>query len=238
MDAKDFDSKGEAFHSIERFDLTPTMLVSSGSGYHCYYVLDKPLQIDSKASYSRAKRISYLIHGEVNGDHTFDLGRILRLPGTYNVKDPTNPRKTTNNQDDWTKCEILHTAGPRYSLSTIEQTLPDKEITFKQHKSVDTDIDLEYNISVIERVPKSILMKAKNYWTQDRSVKDYHIIRQLVEEGFTEDEIIDIFCYFRDNKYDASEKWATVGDSYLLRTIRSAKQNIEGDDNEKGTNTG
>lgn len=225
VDAKDFESKGKALQSIYNFDLIPTFLVSSGNGYHCYYVLKEPINVESKEAHGRCKTISHIIHGEVNGDSTMDLSRILRIPSTYNVKSSIEPKKTTNDRRQWKKCKILNKAGQRYSIDKIEEVLPDKDIDFGcSHDTITiTNLDDNYDDSLIDEVNNITKFRAKKYWTEDRSVKDYYIIKELYDQGFTEKEIVDIFYSFAERGYDCTNKWLEVGHSYLERTISRAK---------------
>lgn len=77
--------KGKALDAILRFPLTPSAIVDSGHGYHCYWRLESPVEF---------KDAEYVMRGIarwVNGDATYDQARILRVPGTTNWKDPENP---------------------------------------------------------------------------------------------------------------------------------------------------
>lgn len=88
------------------------------------YLLDphtkEKLSLDARQNVpllsDRAQRIQDAIAGiaaKVGGDHTIDLSRILRLPGTLNRKDQRNGRAPT-------ECRLVHLdTDCRYSLSTL-----------------------------------------------------------------------------------------------------------------------
>lgn len=79
------DDKAKALDTILQFPLTPSAIVDSGHGYHCYWKLEAPVEF---------KDAEYVMRGIakwLNGDATYDQARILRVPGTTNWKDPENP---------------------------------------------------------------------------------------------------------------------------------------------------
>lgn len=70
---------------LELHGFEPHMLVRSGSGYHGYYLLDEPL--DVQANRKTMERALSGIARCFGGDGKVkDVTRILRLPGFYNVK--------------------------------------------------------------------------------------------------------------------------------------------------------
>lgn len=70
---------------LERHGFEPHMLLRSGSGYHGYYLLDAPL--DVQANRAPMERTLSGIARCFGGDGKVkDVTRILRLPGFYNVK--------------------------------------------------------------------------------------------------------------------------------------------------------
>jgi len=86
-------SKEELRGWLDGLAFTPSMLVDTGNGYHAYWLLDKPLY---------AAAAGPLVHGFQNWiqgqahwhiDSTFDLARVMRIPGTWNYKDPQNPKR-------------------------------------------------------------------------------------------------------------------------------------------------
>jgi len=93
---KDYESKDEALVALRSFtDITglpaPT-IVDSGNGIHCYWTLTEP--IDKAIWKPVAEGLKFLCvkHGlKADGACTADMARILRVPGTKNFKDETNP---------------------------------------------------------------------------------------------------------------------------------------------------
>jgi len=69
------------------FPLRPSFVVNSGHGLHVYWMLDHA--IDGVKSQKICKGIMSII----NSDAVHDPERILRIPDTYNHKDPRNIRK-------------------------------------------------------------------------------------------------------------------------------------------------
>jgi hypothetical protein len=96
---------------IAQLDPQPSVIVDSGGGYHCYWLLEEPFRIKSG---SDRRRIDALQKGWVSytgGDgDAKDLTRMLRLPGTRNFK-YTPPRPVR-----W----VAHDLGQAYPLPELE----------------------------------------------------------------------------------------------------------------------
>lgn len=84
-------------------DEYPVAVVSSGHGWHVYWALDaddaawtldsEPKRVAAQSVYRRFHRLAAHIaerHG-AGVDNISDLSRILRVPGTFNRKDPSDP---------------------------------------------------------------------------------------------------------------------------------------------------
>lgn len=95
--------------------LPPQILIDSGGGVHAYWVLDQSLTLDRwQVLANRLKQ--WLQDAGIKGDLgiTPDSGRILRLPGTYNMKTGT-PRE----------CRMLKDFGGVVSVVDLEAQLPE-----------------------------------------------------------------------------------------------------------------
>ena len=93
---KDYETKDDALVALREFTdktglPTPT-IVDSGNGIHCYWPLTE--SIDKAIWKPVAEGLKFLCakHGlKADGACTADMSRILRVPGTKNFKDVTNP---------------------------------------------------------------------------------------------------------------------------------------------------
>ena len=94
----------------------PTLVVSSGYGLQPWYLLAEPLVLIDAGVQRRAKRIVYGLQRRLEHDagwkvdNTADLARVLRLPGTTNIKGEQSVGVT-----------LAYTGGPRYRLAELEE---------------------------------------------------------------------------------------------------------------------
>jgi putative DNA primase/helicase len=113
FDAKDFHSKADALAHIMALMVPPSVVIDSGGGYHCYWLLDQPFAIETDGDRQYAANIQTAWNQYVGGDHTVhDLARVLRIPGTLNHKySPPSPVEIV----DW-QPERLYSLG---SIATL-----------------------------------------------------------------------------------------------------------------------
>ena len=90
-------TRADAERLIAGCQLPPSIVVNSGHGQHSWWLLDEPFIIDSPATRARAEALFHgwnrLVQGNAHKhgwrvDSTFDLARLLRIPGTRNHRDP------------------------------------------------------------------------------------------------------------------------------------------------------
>jgi len=88
-----------AVAALETLQLPPSIYVNSGSGLHAYWVLDEDLLVTDESDLKQAREfVANFYRGvasnfpEFNFDHTQDLARSFRMPGSTNLKDPANPK--------------------------------------------------------------------------------------------------------------------------------------------------
>lgn len=104
--------------------LRPTITVSSGTGVHAWYLLDGgPWIFRSLEERAEAIDLSarfYTLYAQAADRKgwrldrsTRDITRLLRLPGTINAKDPTDPRPV----------QIIEHRGPRHALNDLRALL-------------------------------------------------------------------------------------------------------------------
>lgn len=94
FDAKDFaGDKSLALAHVHQLEFSPSAIVDSGGGFHCYWLIDQPFVLDSDAARERARELQARWVAFVGGDTgAKDLARVLRVPGTFNTKySPAQP---------------------------------------------------------------------------------------------------------------------------------------------------
>src|SRR5262245_58722571 len=69
--------------------LPPDIIVFTGGGYHCYWLLAAP--IDAREAHAILRRLQTYVHS----DNVADPPRILRVPGTINHKPERNKATVT-----------------------------------------------------------------------------------------------------------------------------------------------
>jgi len=83
----------------------PSIVVNSGHGYHCYWLLDKPAGAEIQPVLKE-------LAAKTGADsHATDLARIMRLPDTMNVK------------DDPVKCKLITINKNKFNLNEIADLL-------------------------------------------------------------------------------------------------------------------
>ncbi len=97
VDAKLFPGgKAEALKRLREFPLPPTAIVDSGHGFHLYWRLKEPEEITGPEDVARLEAyLKALTHALGADPSAAELARILRLPGTLNLKDPSAPLPVT-----------------------------------------------------------------------------------------------------------------------------------------------
>ena len=112
LDARSFEwGLAGAMDTIESFALPPSAIVLSGHGCHVYYFLDTPLDLHGGTAFPEA--LLRALQEELGSDRVADVARLLRVPGTLNLKDVDNPRPVT----------VHHLARCRYSVDEVAQVL-------------------------------------------------------------------------------------------------------------------
>lgn len=96
----------------------PTM-ISSGNGVHCYWVLDRSITTDEwKPLAKRLQKATEEMGLKADPSRTADSASVLRVPGTYNWKDPNNPKPVSSIHDgDIVPVSLMHQVLDSYEVS-------------------------------------------------------------------------------------------------------------------------
>ncbi len=116
FDAKDFGGElDETLAHVRGLAVPPSVIVASGGGYHCYWLLAEPFVLDTPEKRQRAVDVQARWTTFVRGDKAAkDIARVLRVPGTLNYKyEPARP--VTFVEQDYSRT---------YTLDALVATLP------------------------------------------------------------------------------------------------------------------
>jgi hypothetical protein len=119
---------------LETFPLEPSIINNSGGGLHCYWLFEEPTQLLTKNNTQSAERMLsrfqnvFIRLARAKGlhiDNTADLARVLRVPGTYNLKAEPKPVKTE-----------LFEPDRRYSIMDLFEAITSIEATFPEESKI------------------------------------------------------------------------------------------------------
>ena len=215
LDCQNEKERKDRLDNLKTFKPSPSIIVCSGNGLHCYWLLNKPHLVKNNEDKLKVKGYLKGLGFALNGDKTFDLSRILRIPGTKNVKDPKNPLPV----------EILEfNPTIRYTLSVFDK------FKVKVEDTAITDVDTSLN-EIPDRFWRVLEenTKIRNTWEgkrkdlkdKTRSGYDMSLAMLLMPYKFNDSEFISIF------RESPSGKGKEASLSYLKLTIGKAKGEYE-----------
>ena len=150
-----------------------SIIVSSGNGYHCYWILKSPF-------YDLTKLVKEMVKITGADPNSTDKARVFRFPDTNNVKDPFNIKQ----------CKIVSINDNVYDISVFQKLFP-VPIEITQKKSYKNVIDHK-NIGIKRYCIKQILKGVPDgfrHWCLGRLTKYFQvegykqeIVRQTILE--------------------------------------------------------
>ena len=214
VDAKSHgDDKRAALDAILDFPVPPSVILDSGHGYHAHWRLTDHIIFED------AHLIMKGIAKRIGGDAVYDRARILRIPGTHNHKDIVNVPVRLIRFDttlsypvsDLAEYEYEEPATYRVSVDGITRNVltanfrPDKFniITERFGDSHHPDLDFDPGKGA-------------------RSEHDYGVVCWMVEHGWYDAEILEVFLTHPEG---VGAKTAKSGIGYIQRTIDKARRN-------------
>ena len=230
--------------SIIPASMPPTIVVSTGNGAHAWWLLKEPHVFDNDQERKDTARLVARWHTLLRlraaqcgwaFDRLSDLARVLRIPGTINAKDPSNPKEVT----------VHSTTDRRYNLSDFEEFLdeaaiPDPEAEERAAREraerfADKPLVINRNVRIPDETLESWMaldMRFKNTWLRqrhdlnDQSQSGYDLALACfgVDAGLSEQQIVDLIIHHR-SLY--KQKLRTRLD-YFQRTISKAASRSDG----------
>jgi len=186
----------------------PTAVVESSPGRrHLFWCLSRPLSPRRAEALNR--RLSYAVGADRSG---WDLGQLLRPPGTRNHKYRSAPR-----------VRILELTGDRYHPRELEMALPTEEPPRPASRSGRLAHCPTPDLSRLSGRIRALISRGNRKQYPSRSEADFAVCLAMSAAGYTEAEV---WAVMTDPAHGISEKYLEKGrhgDAYLSLTIGKAR---------------
>jgi len=211
--------------------LTPSAVVCSGNGLHGYWFLNEPIEIENTLARIEAqtfcKRWSQAVQSRAAAlgaavDSVFDLARVLRVPGTINLK--SDEPKPVEIISDW--LPKFYDAEHFESLFVDDVVAENREPIAATGERWDRDASVDY--ALVEQAFELDAKFEATWKMQRRDLKDgsfsgyeLSLANHAVAHGWPDEIISNLIVAFRRKHGGDLNKVTRV--DYLQRTIRAAR---------------
>lgn len=227
--APDVDAALEVANAI----LTPTLIVHSGYGVQAWWLLEEPWVFDGADERNQAGRMVQGFQRLLRNaaldkgwgiDHTHDLARLMRLPGTINDKGPEGVTAPVR---------VLEDDGPRYPMEEIAQrgmaAAPPSDPAGKVQITPERRLPMQKFEALrdnSETFKATWEHKRRERETRGWSMSEYDLALAsiAVNAGWSDDEVAALIEEHRKKHNGPGDPKAGRVD-YLARTIARARQN-------------
>jgi hypothetical protein len=205
-------------------DVPPTIVLSTGNGAHAWWLFKEPIVFDSDEERAEVARVTARWHtmlriqSAAKGwayDRLSDLARILRIPGTQNLKDRAHPKPVA----------VYSRTDRFYNLSDLEEYLNDTETPDPEEEEraarewKERFADKPLKIDLAATIPQEMLdawmdpansdvrfaLRFRNTWERRRdnlkdpsqSGYDLALADFGIEAGLSEQQIVDLIIHHR-----------------------------------------
>jgi len=218
----------------------PTLIVNSGYGIHAWHLFDRPWRFadmdDQAKAADLAARWTALHRGIAleqgfSIDHTHDLARLLRLPGTINAKGGHEAAVTVHTAD-----------GPRHRRLDLAKLCADVAPDLLPGTSTGASGDLpQVDIGPARALAAEVLdalldnsPEFKGTWTHARGKRAEHwslseydlaLCSIAAQAGLTDQQLADLIALHR-RTWDPTDEKGQRRD-YVQRTVAKARQSAQ-----------
>lgn len=232
-----------AFELLDRAGVEPSLVIHSGHGLQAWWLFAEFWEFDSDEARQQAAGLAQrwnttlrvrAAEKEWVVDSTFDLARVMRIPGTLNRKGtPVMPVRLLHydetrrfGAEDFDQYLVDDKFLAAKGLSPTRQYQPDAlELTESAMPNFEKFEALRENDELFARTWE---MKRKDLLDQSPSSYDMSLVSQAVRAGWTDQEIAPLLLHFRrKHKLDVSK---ALRQDYVRRTISRARDSAMRDD--------
>jgi len=236
IDGKNFhEGKPEAEKKVLEFQMKPNIIIDSGHGYHCYWILQEPIINRTEDQSKEVKRVLSGLATALGADkQAFNFDRVMRLPGTLNIKDFENPQPCFVVQ---TNSEHFHSLPDFNAFLDYRYEEPEKDldVDFKGKTLIISDkgplnaVKDVKKLKVTGRIERMIItgeLQKGPGSDPTRSGRDMAIITALVAEGYDYATAKSVFF----NPYlPCSDRIREKGEQALRYDVAKAYRLVQGE---------
>jgi len=202
IDFKDYKGgEGEARKKIKDFPLKVSLAVHSGNGFHLYWVMREPWDLSVDEERRKLKAINRAVAKAVGGDHVHDLARVLRVPGTLNVK-----------VAPYVPCRVLVSRDDRYNPADFEGHLKIDDSPPPPQQPIQTGM-----LTLPKEIRDKVVDVARKIWVNGaRHNVALYLSGYLAKKGVSQvdvEQLIHGICYIAGDD-DVSDRLHAVKETF------------------------
>lgn len=224
--------------------LPATVIVHSGGGLHLHWLYREPFSLADQADRNLAANVARewnlricaaaLSAGGFSVDSTFDLARVLRVPGTLNRKLPDQPRAVkileVNEKRRYDPSDLADALGIDPTVMT--RVTVEEASVLGEKLRLDSSAEPDFkklHVMMSNDDDFTALMRRDascSRWLKDTSASAYDlaIANRLVRSGWQDQEIADLLIYNRRQHGNDLK----LRETYYQKTISKARQGLDG----------
>jgi putative DNA primase/helicase len=210
------EDKGATSELIENLKPVPSVVISSGGGWHCYWLLTEPFYIQSDDDRENIRTVQAAWVGFTGGDPgAKDLARVLRLPETLNGK--YNPPRLVEYR--WIDLNL------RYKLDALALQAQVDNLTAEISRVASAKLEDRNNAPQPRYLGEDILQQALKKAPGNRNDAGFWLACQLRDNQSTQVEAELIMLEYArrvtalgDHPYTETEARASLREAYAAPT--------------------
>lgn len=230
----------EARDLLAEVPLQPTFVIQSGHGLQAYWLFTEPVVISNNTERTAIAELTkkwnshFESLAQAHGwtmDSTFDLARLMRLPGTFNCKIPGQPRPVTILESNPVRYQVAEIQGylEQFTPAQVIKQLNTAPATEDKTESFVLDPDATYNPELFEALseadPKFLATwKHERPELLDKSLSGYDmaLIGLTLRAGWPDQAIVNLVIHHRRKWGDKSPK--LMRQDYFKQSLAKARE--------------
>ncbi len=237
---KVFTTKQEALEAIKNFEPTPSIIVNSGGGFHVYWLLREPVFFgkwkgEHKGEMDRVEGCNRGIMERLPSDNCWDATRILRIPGTFNLKKEKARPVELVKFDDSIRYGLDQLAELLYEPYSQREQQPRQRPATEDgnHASIFSTTKVDGRKALERAIGRGLSKRAQGLiaagdasqdFKGDRSRMCASVVMSLLRVETPYDDILAVF-----KNFPVGERYGESGKGWLARVILSAEAQLDPD---------